>query len=99
MSFITPELLSSIQSQPHLPPNTWYYVVITTLSILNRPKEIPKVYQHALDQIPQDLDSQSAFNARLNISRRTREALVKASSIGGFPKVYRSYPELYVPTN
>ncbi|KAL8682160.1 MAG: hypothetical protein Q9186_001781 [Xanthomendoza sp. 1 TL-2023] len=76
---ITP-LLSSIRLTPHLPPQSWYLVAGVTLSTLNKPDEIPHVFQHAIEE-----DGGSAA-AQINIVRRMREALVKASAIGGLPK-------------
>jgi hypothetical protein len=89
-AIITPALLSSIRSHPHLPASTWYLIVSTTLSQLNRPDEIPKVYQHALrhgsgDTVPGHED-------RLRISRRLREALIKAAAVGGVPRVPAHLP-------
>ena len=45
---LTQSLLHSIRTQPHLPPHAWYLVTGVTLSILNRPDELPKVLSHAL---------------------------------------------------
>ena len=45
---LTQSLLHSIRTQPHLPPHAWYFVTGVTLSILNRPDELPKVLSHAL---------------------------------------------------
>ena len=84
-SIITPSLLHSLRTYPHLPSYTWYFITGVTLSILNRPDEIPKVFQDALDQAPSKHDEQ------LRVARRLREALVKAAAIGGLPKVeYRA---------
>jgi hypothetical protein len=79
-AIVTPTLLASLRSYPHLPGNTWYLLVATTLAQLNRPDEIPKVYQHAL-RYAQDQEE------KLRITRRTREALIKAAPVGGVPKV------------
>ncbi|KAL8813594.1 MAG: hypothetical protein Q9223_000237 [Gallowayella weberi] len=73
-------LLSSIRLTPHLPPQSWYLVAGVTLSTLNKPDEIPHVFQYAIEA-----DGGSAAT-ELNIARRMREALVKASAIGGLPK-------------
>jgi hypothetical protein len=48
-SIVTPALLSSIRNYPHLPHHIWYFIAATTLSVLNCPDEIPKVYKHAMD--------------------------------------------------
>lgn len=85
-SIVTPALLSSIRSYPHLPQHTWYFIATTTLSILNRPDEIPKIYKHAIDHGAGAMDCKPAHEEQLRISRRMREALVKAGAIGGMPK-------------
>jgi hypothetical protein len=90
-AIITPALLSSLRSHPNLPGHTWYFIAATTLSQLNRPDEIPKVYQHALrhgssgDAIPSQ-------DEKLRISRRIREALIKAAAVGGVPRVLTDSP-------
>jgi hypothetical protein len=85
---ITPALLKSIRSNPHLPKHCWYIITATTLSMINRPDEIPKVYKHALDFGPEAIDNPPGRDEQLRISQRTREALIKASPIGGLPKVW-----------
>ena len=84
---ITPTLLASIRRHPHLPRHSWYFIAATTLSILNRPDEIPKIYQNAIDQGLGPSDAAPGREEQLTISRRMREALVKAAAIGGLPKV------------
>ncbi|PVH85102.1 hypothetical protein DL98DRAFT_512033 [Cadophora sp. DSE1049] len=84
-SIITPSLLKYMQSHPHVPEQTWYFIAATTLTILNRPDEIQVVFKHALghglDRLPID------HRQQVLIARRTREALLKASSVGGVPKI------------
>jgi hypothetical protein len=85
---ITPSLLASISGHPNLPRNSWYFIAATTLSLLNRPDEIPKIYQHALTHGsggPRDIVPE--VEEQLDISRRIREAMIKAVPIGGLPKV------------
>ncbi len=93
-AIITPTLLSSIRSHPSLPGHTWYFIAAITLSQLNRPDEIPKVYQHALHHGPSAADSLPSQDEKLAISRRMREALIKIAPVGGVPKVitYFIYP-------
>jgi hypothetical protein len=86
-SIITPSLLHSLRTYPQLPSNTWYFITGVTLSILNRPDEIPKVFQHAIDKAPLPSGKMSKHDEQLLIARRLREALVKAAAIGGLPKV------------
>lgn len=80
---ITPALASALGSHPSLPRHTWYLVAATTLTILNRPDEISQVYRYALEQGGRDADTAE----QRRISRRLREALIKASAVGGVPKV------------
>lgn len=85
---LTPALLAAIRKQPNLPRNTWYFITATTLSALNRPDELPKVLKTALEEDPgSGGDSVSNRDEQLRISRRLREALLKASAVGGMPKV------------
>ncbi|KAK4199921.1 hypothetical protein QBC40DRAFT_77887 [Triangularia verruculosa] len=97
-SIITPSLLSSIRSRPHLPVNTWYFIAATTLSQLNRPDEIQKVYLHALNQKLPDADATEnavpSLDEKRDISRRIREALVKAAAVTGVPKTINALLEL-----
>ncbi|KAL8999698.1 MAG: hypothetical protein Q9169_001515 [Polycauliona sp. 2 TL-2023] len=73
-------LLASIRLTPHLPPHSWYIISSVTLSVLNRPDEIPHVFQHALEK------DAGSTHTQLDIARRMREALVKSAAIGGLPK-------------
>ena len=78
---ITPALLASLRSHPTVPKHTWYIVAATTLSQLNRPDEIPQVYQHALCHSP-------GHDEKLRVSRRMREALIMTAAVGGVPRVF-----------
>jgi hypothetical protein len=89
-SLITPSLLHTLRTYPHLPSNTWYFITGVTLSILNRPDEIPKVFQHAIEKSPLPPGQALKQDEQLLIARRLREALVKAAAIGGLPKVQQS---------
>lgn len=84
---VTPALLAAIRKYPKLPQHTWYLITATTLSVLNRPDEIPFVYRYALDHDAGAFDSTHVHEEKLRISRRMREALIKAAAIGGLPKV------------
>lgn len=79
---VTPELLDALRSQPDLPDDVWYLVVVVALCVLNRPEDIPVVYAHAVAR-RQLADEEH----ELAIARRIREALLKTSAIGGMPKV------------
>ncbi|KAI4260825.1 MAG: hypothetical protein L6R42_003862, partial [Xanthoria sp. 1 TBL-2021] len=73
-------LLSSIRLTAHLPTHSWYIISSVTLSVLNRPDEIPHVFQYALEK------DGGSTQKQLDIARRMREALVKSAAIGGLPK-------------
>lgn len=76
-------LLSSIRLTPNLPPQSWYLIAGVTLSALNRADDVSDVFEYAIEK------DGSSSEARLQIARRMREALVKAAPIGGLPKVYQ----------
>ncbi|KAK7935148.1 hypothetical protein PG985_000643 [Apiospora marii] len=77
-SIITSKVLASLRNYPNLPPHCWYLVAATTLAVLNQPHGIRDVYKYEVDQ--------SGDDQRLFILRRMREALIKASAVGGVPK-------------
>ncbi|KAI5814022.1 hypothetical protein BZA77DRAFT_319892 [Pyronema omphalodes] len=70
----TPTFLTSLRSIPHLPAHSWYYLASVAFALLNRPAEIPHIYAYATPSY----DSVTVLN-------HTREALLKASAIGGLP--------------
>ncbi|KAF5532944.1 carboxymuconolactone decarboxylase [Fusarium phyllophilum] len=85
---LTPTLLAAIRRQPNLPPNTWYFITATALSSLNRPDELPEVFKNAIgDSSDTNGNGVPSRDDQLRISRRLREALLKASAVGGMPKV------------
>ncbi|KAL9120509.1 MAG: hypothetical protein Q9187_002933 [Circinaria calcarea] len=85
-SLVTPALLTLIRGQPQLPAHSWYFIAGVTLSVLNRPDEIAKVFKHAIEGGPGSLEKKPEPEEQLQIARRMREALVKAAPIGGLPK-------------
>ena len=91
----TPALLSSIRAHPQLPLHTWYFITGVTLSVLNRPDEIPKVFQYALEKGVGRADSKPPrHEEQLEVARKMREALVKMAPIGGLPKACLIAPPL-----
>lgn len=104
-SIVTPSLLASIRSRPSLPPNVWYFVASVTLSILNRPDEIPHIFHYAIEkdagcysfETSKDRDLEK-YNRQLQIARRLREALIKAAPIGGLPKTINALLSLKAKT-
>ncbi|KAK2602691.1 hypothetical protein N8I77_009201 [Diaporthe amygdali] len=94
---VTPRLLGTLRSQPGLPDDVWYTIVATTLCVLNRPDEIQAIYTHAVaaDAGANAVADPVADHGRqLRIARRLREALLKASAIGGLPKTINALQEL-----
>lgn len=79
--------LASLKSHPSLPQHSWYFIAATTLSIINRPDEVANVYKYALGNGVSEISSNQGHDEQLKISRRMREALIKASAIGGVPRV------------
>ncbi|OHE90660.1 carboxymuconolactone decarboxylase [Colletotrichum orchidophilum] len=90
----TPALLASLRNQPHVPKHAWYFIAATTLTILNRPDEIPHIYNHVMRHGLGPDDVMPGPEEQLTILRKLREALVKASAVGGLPKTINSLMEL-----
>jgi hypothetical protein len=88
---ITAAFLSSLRSNQSLPKDSWYFIAATTLSIINRPDEIPRLYEYVLDHGVSTDAPKPEHDERLKITRRMREELIKASAIGGVPKVRHAY--------
>lgn len=110
---VTPALLSAVRSYPRLPQNSWYLLATTALSALNRPDQIPIVFNHAIEHGGGAKDTKPSQDEQLQIARRTREALVKSSAIIGLPKTINALfalkgvtpknlfdePQAYSPSN
>lgn len=45
----TTTFLNSLRAIPNLPRDSWYYLSSVTFALLNRPAEIPRIFEHALD--------------------------------------------------
>jgi len=87
---VTPSFLSSIRGHPQLPRQSWYFIAGVTLSVLNRPDEIPKLFTFALDNgVDPATNARLAHTEQLQVARRLREGLVKSAAIVGLPKVCR----------
>jgi len=105
-SIVTPSLLSAIRGHPQLPRHTWYFIAGVTLSALNRPDEIPKVYRCAIENVgDRDLGGVEAAQServrqeeQLRISRKLREGLVKSAAITGLPKTINALLALKAAT-
>ncbi|KAM0332773.1 hypothetical protein ACHAPQ_005600 [Fusarium lateritium] len=84
---LTPALLTAIRNQPNLPRNSWYFITATTLSAINRPNEVPVVLKNAIEErLDAASEGVTGRDEQLRITRRLREALVKASAVAGMPK-------------
>ncbi|QDS72353.1 hypothetical protein FKW77_008067 [Venturia effusa] len=98
-SIITPALLSRIRSHPQLPKHTWYIVSSVTLSCLNRPDEIPKIFRGAIGEDGGGMEGRGlSHEEQLRIARRMREGLVKSSVICGLPKTINALLSLKTAT-
>ncbi|KAF9870822.1 carboxymuconolactone decarboxylase [Colletotrichum karsti] len=91
---VTPALLVSIRNRPHIPSHAWYFIAATTLTVLNRPEEIPQIYKHVMKHGVGPDDLKPGADEQLTVSRKLREALIKASAVGGLPKTINSLMEL-----
>lgn len=85
-TIVTPALLSSIRSTPHLPNNVYFFVACSTLSTLNLPQEIPHVLRFALERGGGSIDSKPEHKDQLKIVRKMRESIIKLVAIAGLPK-------------
>ena len=84
---VSPALLSYLRGHPQLPTHSWFFIAGVTLSVLNRPDEIPIVLQRALDPGGAKQDAKMEHAEQLMIARKMREGLIKSAAIGGLPKV------------
>ena len=78
---MTEAFISAIRKQPLLPRHIWYFVSGVTLSALNRPEEIPAVYTHAIEKGGRSSDTVPGQDEKMEISRKMRESLIKASAM------------------
>jgi hypothetical protein len=74
---LTADLMNSIREHPTLAPHTWYIIAATTLTILNRPDEVARIYEHAITFGSRSTVSGTEHEEQLTILRRMREALIK----------------------
>lgn len=87
-SIATPGLLSFLRNHPRLPKHSWYFTAAVTLSVINRPDEIPNVFKYVLDHGEGPTESaKPSRDEALRIARRVRESLIKSAAIAGLPKV------------
>lgn len=85
---ITPSLLASIRGNPQLPKHAWYFIAGVTLSAINRPDEIPKIFKFALEHgVGPFENTKPAHAEQLQIVRKLREGLIKSGAVVGIPKI------------
>jgi hypothetical protein len=86
-ALLTPALLSTLRSTPNLPANSWYYLSSVAFALLNHPSAIPAIFSHAVNTTPSTTipTPDAPHETPLEILTKTREALLKASAIGGLP--------------
>ncbi|OCL13963.1 carboxymuconolactone decarboxylase [Glonium stellatum] len=86
-AIITPSLLASIRGNAQLPKHSWYFIVGVTLSVINRPDEIPKVFNFVIEHgVGPTENTKPARAEQLQIARKLREGLIKSAAIAGMPK-------------
>ncbi len=86
-TILTSDLINSIREHPILAPHTWYIIAATILTVLNRPAEVSRIYEHAITFGSGSTVSGTEHEEQLTILRRMREALIKTSAVVGVPKV------------
>lgn len=86
---LTPVRLKTLASTPLL-GNSWYYIAAATLSVCNRPDDVPLVLEYMLAQ-PSVAASEE--HRRL-VAKQIRESLLKSSALGGLPKAINSLMQL-----
>jgi hypothetical protein len=90
-SIVTPALVNALRNQTSLPKESWYFIAGVTLSTLNRPDDVGKIFQAAVEGPKAQGQAE-----QLLIVRKMREALVKSAAIGGLPKVDSAYARRFL---
>lgn len=85
MSLLTPKRLVKLGSYAHLSTN-WHFLSAATLIVLNRPKEIPVLYSHVMEQSPKEQHAQ--------LTAQFREGIFKTAALIGLPRVINGLTEL-----
>lgn len=86
MSVLTPTRIAHLSSIPHL-ASTWHFIAAATLSVCNRPNDIPILYEYVMKK-------QSSNEEKLLVSRQIRESLLKGAALAGLPKSINSLTQL-----
>jgi len=99
--------LKSLHHHPNLPKHTFYFIASVAFSIINRPEEIPRVWEYTVQEAAVPGSEREEYVARelvgavtphgnresaLTIHRKLREAILKSVAIGGMPKVLPNPP-------
>lgn len=94
--------LKSLHHHPNLPKHTFYFIASVAFSVINRPEEIPRVWEYAVQEAAVPGSEREEYVEReligavtphgnqesaLAIHQKLREAILKAAPIGGLPKV------------
>lgn len=94
--------LKSLHHHPNLPKHTFYFIASVAFSVINRPEEIPRVWEYAVQEAAVPGSEREEYVEReligavtphgnresaLTIHQKLREAILKAAPIGGLPKV------------
>jgi len=97
--------LKSLHHHPNLPKHTFYFIASVAFSIINRPEEIPRVWEYTIQEAAVPGSEREEYVAReligaatphgnresaLTIHQKLREAILKSVAIGGLPKVLPS---------
>ncbi|KAF2501277.1 hypothetical protein BU16DRAFT_522264 [Lophium mytilinum] len=84
---VSPSLLASLRDNAQLPAHAWYIVAGVTLSAINRPEEIPKIFTSAIEHGVGSRERGPPVHAeQLRIARKLREGLIKSLAVVGMPK-------------
>ncbi|PWW71615.1 hypothetical protein C7212DRAFT_338808 [Tuber magnatum] len=98
-------LLKSLHHHPGLPKHTFYFLASVAFSIINRPEEIPRIWEYVVEEaaIPGseaeeyvereligNITPHRNHESALTIHRKLREAILKSAAIGGLPKAINS---------
>ncbi|PFH53594.1 hypothetical protein AMATHDRAFT_137566 [Amanita thiersii Skay4041] len=86
----TPAFLRFLQSifPAQYPSNPWFIITAVAFSASNRPEEVPRVFNYAIQQIESEQE-------RLKVAKKVREALFKAGLTSGYSRTINSLRALH----
>ena len=79
---LTESYVRSLNHDPKLPRDSWYFVAAVAFAALNRPDVIPDLLKVAIEKRERNSDGEG-----ITVVRRLREALLKSAAVIGLPKV------------